>query len=747
MSTDLSMLDLFRMEAEGQGQVLITGLLGLEQNHCTADHLESCMRAAHSLKGAARIVGLDVGVEVAHALEDCFVAAQEGRITVAQVQIDRMLPGVDLLMRIAQTQEADVAQWDGPLKGEVDACIASLRDVLLRPPAAVPAPWPASGTPAPTAAAHPAHADGALAAEASDRVLRVTAESFNRLLGLASEALIKAQWVSPFSRSLMKLKRLHQETSKTFDRVRERLPVGVSEDARIALSEAQRQLSECQQLLADRVAALDSFDRRSVGVLQRLYDEALACRMRPFRDGTQALPLLVRNVARSLGKRVFFRIEGEGTQVDRDLLGKLDAPLSHLLTNALDHGIESPEDRTAAGKPEEGTLCLEARHSAGLLHITLSDDGRGVDLERLRAKIVERRLINHDAARILSEPELLEFLFLPGFTLKETVSDLSGRGVGLDAVHDMMKQVRGSVRVTSQAGKGTQFRLQLPVTLSVLRALLVDVNGEPYAFPLSSIARALQVVPERLARLEGRQHLDFNGRRVGVVSAHQLLGLPEPTAVLDTLPIVVVGEGAQACGVIVDRFLGERELVVQPLDPLLGKIEGVSAGALMDDGSPVLIIDVDDLLHSVAKLAADGRLIPADRMAAAAVRTARKRVLVVDDSLTVRELERKLLNHHGYEVEVAVDGMDGWNAVRAGHFDLVVTDVDMPRMDGIELVSLITRDPHLKSTPVMIVSYKDRDEDRQRGLEAGASHYLTKGSFHDETLVQAVVDLIGEARA
>jgi two-component system sensor histidine kinase and response regulator WspE len=199
--------------------------------------------------------------------------------------------------------------------------------------------------------------------------------------------------------------------------------------------------------------------------------------------------------------------------------------------------------------------------------------------------------------------------------------------------------------------------------------------------------------------------------------------------------------------VIVDRFLGERELVVQQLDVHLGKIKDISAGALMDDGSPVLIVDAADVLRSVTKLASEGQLTAVRRDTTARAQKKRKRVLVVDDSLTVRELERKLLGNRGYEVEIAVDGMDGWNAVRTGHFDLVVTDVDMPRMDGIELVTLINKDPNLKSVPVLIVSYKDRDEDRQRGLEAGAAYYLTKGSFHDETLVNAVVDLIGEAAA
>jgi two-component system, chemotaxis family, sensor histidine kinase and response regulator WspE len=741
MNTDLSMLDLFRLEAEGQGQALVSGLLGLEAEHGAAEHLDACMRAAHSLKGAARIVGLNAGVEIAHALEDCFVAAQEGRIALGQTQIDRLLEGVDLLLRVAKTAEADVEQWEGARKGEVDACRSALQQVLdhtvaerietlqadLRREPGVSGAAP-GGTP-----------------ESSDRVVRVTAESFNRLLGLAGESLVKGRWVAPFSQSLDRLKRLHQDTATSLDHVRDTLAPGVDERTRAALADAQRQLSECRQLLAERLAALEWFDRRALNGLQRLYDEALACRMRPFRDGTESLPLLVRSVARSLGKKVTLRIEGDATQVDRDLLGRLDAPLGHLLRNAIDHGLETPDERRAAGKPEEGTLVLEARHSAGRLHITLSDDGRGVDLERLRARVVAKKLLDAEAAQSLSEAELLEFLFLPAFSLKDTVSDISGRGVGLDAVRDMVAQVRGSVRVTTTRGRGTQFRLQLPVTLSVLRSLLVEVDGEPYAFPLSSVARAVQLPTEALLRLEGRLHFELDGRRIGVVSAHQVLGRREPTVVPARRPVVVLGEGAQACAVMVDRFLGERELAVQPLDPLLGKIKDVSAGALMDDGSPVLILDVDDLVRSITRLAHEGAPV-AEPVAAPVVAGGRKRILVVDDSLTVRELERKLLARQGYDVEIAVDGMDGWNAVRSGPFDLVITDVDMPRMDGIELLSRITRDPQLKSLPVMIVSYKDREDDRRRGLDAGAAYYLAKGSFHDATLVEAVVDLIGEAR-
>ncbi|HSW12242.1 MAG TPA: response regulator, partial [Solimonas sp.] len=298
-------------------------------------------------------------------------------------------------------------------------------------------------------------------------------------------------------------------------------------------------------------------------------------------------------------------------------------------------------------------------------------------------------------------------------------------------------------RVSSQPGKGTRFQLQLPLSLSVVRTLLVEIGGEPYAFPLAYIQRTLRLPRGQIEMLEGRQLFMLDGRPIGLVSAQQLLQGAELQFDGDDLAVIVVGDGANSYGMVADRFLGERELVVQPLDRRLGKVKDIAAGALMDDGSPVLIVDVEDLIRSVGKLVSAGQLSRMQRGAGGAKK--HKRVLVVDDSLTVRELERKLLDGAGYEVEVAVDGMEAWNSVRTGRFDLLITDVDMPRMDGIELVTLLKKDPNLRTLPTMIVSYKDREEDRRRGLEAGADYYLPKGSFDDDTLLQAVVDLIGAA--
>lgn len=746
--SQLSMHELFRTEAENQSQVLTAGLLALERDPTAADHLEACMRAAHSLKGAARIVDIGAGVTLAHAMEDFFVAAQQGRITLNQDQIDRLLQGVDLMMAIAsapdsvpgQPLDLFVADLGRLLRSDGTDALAVSNAVPDRPAPTMPMP-PESAAQTATVRVEAAH-------ETSDRALRVTVDNLNRLLGLAGESLVESRWLKPFGQSLLRLKRLHYEAAKAIDSLREALPQQVlDERAQAAMTDAQRRVLACQQFLGDRLIELDVSDRQSTNLAHRLYDQALACRMRPFADGVVGFPRMVRDVGRSLGKQVRLEIVGAATKVDRDILEKLEAPLGHLFRNAIDHGIETPDERGAAGKAAEGIVRLEATHSAAALHIVVSDDGRGIDLHKVREAVVKRRLANAEMAGKLSDNELLEFLFLPGFTLKNEVTEISGRGVGLDVVQDMIKQVRGLVRISSQLGTGTRFHLQLPLTLSVVRTLLAEIGGEPYAFPLASIVRAVKVSREKIEVLQGRQHFNFDGQQVGLVAAHQILGGEESKFIGDELPVVVIGEQHNRYGLVVDCFLGGRELVVQPLDARLGKIKDISAGALMEDGSPVLIVDVEDMIRSMEKLAHSDRLNKVNRNASDVGEKARKRILIVDDSLVVRELERKLLDRHGYDVEVAVDGMDGWNVLRTGHFDLIVTDIDMPRMDGIELVGRIKKDANLKSLPAMIVSYKDREEDRRRGLEAGADYYLSKGSFHDDTLVQAVMDLIGGAAA
>ncbi|MFJ2283543.1 hybrid sensor histidine kinase/response regulator [Pseudomonas sp. NPDC087803] len=754
---DASLLELFSLEAEAQTQVLSSGLLALERNPTQADHLESCMRAAHSLKGAARIVGIDSGVSVAHVMEDCLVSAQEGRLLLRPEHIDALLQGTDLLMRIATPAnapqpadiEAYVALMGQLLDPSAPPAIAAppMAELQLQAPSA-PIEIPAPLTETPLETADPAPRKNKRTTEGGERVLRVTAERLNSLLDLSSKSLVETQRLKPHLATMQRLRRMQNNGLRALESLNVHLKEhALSLEAQEALEDARRLLAESQQLLAEKNAELDEFAWQASQRAQVLYDTALACRMRPFADVLTGQVRMVRDLGRSLGKQVRLEIEGEKTQVDRDVLEKLEAPLTHLLRNAVDHGIETPEQRLLKGKSEEGLIRLRASHQAGLLVLELSDDGNGVDLEKVRRSIVERQLSPAETAAQLSEEELLTFLFLPGFSLRDTVTEVSGRGVGLDAVQHMVRQLRGAVVLEQTAGEGSRFHLEVPLTLSVVRSLVVEVGEEAYAFPLAHIERMCDLAPQDIVQIEGRQHFWHEGRHVGLVAASQLLNRPASQSSGETLKVVVIRERDAVYGVAVERFVGERTLVVLPLDERLGKVQDISAGALLDDGSVVLIVDVEDMLRSVDKLLNTGRLERIARHGNQAAEVARKRILVVDDSLTVRELQRKLLLNRGYDVAVAVDGMDGWNALRSEDFDLLITDIDMPRMDGIELVTLLRRDNRLQSLPVMVVSYKDREEDRRRGLDAGADYYLAKASFHDDALLDAVVELIGGARA
>ena len=580
--------------------------------------------------------------------------------------------------------------------------------------------------------------------------MRVSAESLTRLVGLAGEALVETRQLRPFVDGLVGLRASQVDLCDILATLDDQIgaeaasfPPTIAPIVERARTRADKALASLMKYVED----FENFARRNEDLSGRLHHEVIVSRMRPLADGIRGFPRLVRDLARTLGKQVRYEVRGEQTGVDRDILDKLEAPLSHLLRNSIDHGIESPEDREAAGKPPYGSIVLEARHRAGMLQIILSDDGRGIDVERIRARAVERDLVPRHVAERLTEAEVLEFLFLPGFSTRERVTEISGRGVGLDVVQSMAKAVGGVVRVASMPGRQTVFTLQLPITMSVVRALLVDVAAEPYAFPLTRIDHIQLVSHVDVRTMEGRQFFRRDGESIGLVGASQVLGTGPSSSPPDPMPVVVISDRGQQFGMIVDAFLGERDLEVRPLDPRLGKVADVNSVSLLENGDPVLIVDVEDLVLSIDNMLMGRRLTRVDFEQISRRIRRTKRVLVVDDSVTVRELERQLLQTRGFDVDVAVDGMDGWNAIRGGDYDLVVSDIDMPRLDGIGLVSLVKGDPLRKDIPVVIVSYKDREEDRLRGLEAGANRYLTKTSFHDQTFIATIIDLIGDPSA
>mgnify|MGYP000576587122 CR=1 FL=1 len=730
---DHTMMDLFRAELESQTQILNQGLVALEQVEDGKREFPALMRAAHSIKGAARVVGLEPIIQLAHSMEDYFVAAQSKALKIKPEDIDLLFQAVDVFSRLSRVSHAACYAWIVQERSKIDELTKNIVNLLA-----------GKSPPAQALVEIRKETPFRPGMKSSDRVLRVTAKSLNRLMGLAGESLVESRWLHPFGDLLNKEKKVIDEIAHVSTQLRESLEgKNLTEKEENYLALLQQRSNEARQSITDRLSELELFISRLSSLSDRLYHEVIDSRMRPFADGVEGFPRMVRDMARQLNKKVRLEIVGKSTPVDRDILEKLEAPLSHLLRNAVDHGIEPPEQRLALGKPAEGTIRLEAQHRAGMLSIAVSDDGRGLNPEDVRKKIIEKNLVKPELASKLTDNELIDFLYLPGFSTTSDVTEISGRGVGLNVVQTMIQEVAGSIRTTYSVGRGVTFSFLLPLTLSVIRALIVEIAGEPYAFPLGRIERAVLVPQNEIQMIESRQYFNFEGVNIGLVPGWQVLDMEEPKYLNQIISVIILNDRMNSYGLVVDRFLGEKELVVQEIDARLGKVPDISSGAFMEDGSPVMIVDVEDIVRSIDNILSGGRLRKLSYGKEKIAIVHKKRVLVVDDSITVREVECRLLRNHGYEVETAVNGVDGWNAIRIGNYDLIVTDVDMPRMNGIELVKAIRSDPRLKSLPIMIVSYKEREEDRLAGLEAGANYYLTKSSFHDQTLLNGVIDLIG----
>ncbi|MBM4113593.1 MAG: hybrid sensor histidine kinase/response regulator [Phycisphaerae bacterium] len=752
-----SLFELFRAEVEEHSHALSDGLLALEKQSAPREAAESLMRAAHSIKGAARILGLDAVVAFAHQVEDAFERFRKGTEAVRRARIDQLLRATDLLSTLSGGDEESAKRWGEKHATEVNELLTALS---LPPPddapaaatapavaATPPAPIPASrGAESPSKAAAlvgggPAAIDATApkAAEGEQRTVRVGADHLDRMMRLAGESVVEARRAPGMRAQLVSIKEELIQLRRSVERGIRQVSAPNS-----PLEALLPRIDELQARARRHGESLDGLFRRSEEAATALYHEVLASRMRPFGEITGGYARMVRDLARQLGKEVDFEVLGAATPVDRDILGKLDTPLTHMIRNAVDHGIEPPAERVAAGKPARARIVVEARHQAGMLIVDVRDDGRGIDPRAVRRRAMERGLLAPVMAESLSRSETFDFLFLPGFTTTTAVTEVSGRGVGLDVVQRMVQAASGTISVSSDVGAGSVFGMRLPITLSVIRAALVEIAGEHYAVALSRLERILRVEAERIRPVEGRVQFDLDGRSVGLILASRVLDLGDEAAAAATFGVLLLEHDGHWYGLIVDRFLGEQDLVVRPLDPRLGRVPHVSAAALLDDGSVTIILDVEDLLASVRRTLGEGRgrELGAAEPPRPDVRR-RRRVLVVDDSITVREVERQLLRRLGYDVETAVDGADGWNQLRAGSFDLLITDVDMPRMNGIELVRTVRREARFESLPIAIVSYKDREEDRLAGLEAGANAYLTKGSFRDESFAETVTRLAG----
>jgi two-component system chemotaxis sensor kinase CheA len=714
MSVDrAAYIQAFREEAAEHLDRLAQGVLALEQRWPDPDLVAALFRSAHTIKGGASLLELDRIADTAHALEDVLDALRHGRRALTAELVDELLLGVDALrarlIELASPGEPGPAAGPGEAPMGADAP-ASSTSASASEPAGAPAPALAPTPPA-----------GLLTPDGdTERSVRVSIDKLDRVLDLASELLVHQRDVRQRALAAQELWRL----------------IGAYERALAEGTPAQQR--ERWQLLRGALGAWQRWalraDERAGELADELHYEVGRLRMFPLASLFGVFTRTVRDLGRAQGKQVRLAVAGEDTEVDKAVLEGLRDPLLHLVRNAIDHGIEPPAVRTAAGKPPVGTITLRAHHQAGRVVVTVEDDGAGIDLAAVRRAGVQRGLVSAAQADTLSEADTLALLFAPGFSTRAEVGATAGRGVGLDVVKRQVERLKGQLSVRSQRGQGTCFILSVPLSLALVRVVLVRAGGQHYALPLGAVQGVLTVPRHQLARVQGQITLVWGERLVPVVALEQLVGAPEPPAPSRPRPAVVLatGEGLLATGV--DEVAGEENVVAKPLPPLLSALPLVSGAAPLSEN------DLAVILHPEA-LVARARRLPAAPLEAPPPRG--QRILVVDDSLVTRDLERSILESAGYQVDTAVDGEDALARLHTHRYDLVVADVDMPRLDGLGLIARMRATPHLADVPAIIVSSRAAPADLQRGLEAGAQAYLVKSTLQPGALLEAVERLLG----
>ena len=763
---DPELLATFRAEVEERLASLQAGLLALEGQAAPRQIIAALFRDAHTVKGSARLLGLIGVLKVSHAMEDLLGALRDGRFAVRRDLVDLLLVSVDAIGRAlpdGDLREQDLEPVLAALAAAVDGHDPVALPLLAPSPAALPAvltaALSATAVVVPTQPQAAPSADrpadrssaGDIVRPGSDSV-RVGASKLYELLDVVGEADLGARRIEQATGVL--LTQAAEQTRWAATLRQASLRSGAKLPPEVAL--ALHRLVGAGEDLSGGVRGLRELVEGHRGAVALVRDGTMGLAMVPVRRVFAALPRLLREVAQSTGKTVRLETAGEDVEIDKQVLDGVADALKHLIVNAVDHGCESPAERIAAGKAPEAVVRVLARGVAGTVLLEVSDDGAGVDEQRVRTKAIELGLAAADS--VLTGPPLLELLFTSGFSTVVTVTETSGRGVGLDVVRDAVEVLGGSVEVRSERGVGTSFVLTLPVTLGVLRCLLARVGDERYAVPLSGVVESLSLRDAEVHTLAGATVVVRHGVSVPLLDLGAALGVAREAGKTARAALIVRhgGLGSQIAWAV-DRLEGERELVVKDLDCFLRRVPAIAGATIDDDGSVVCLLDLRELAERVVGTDLLGTdLLGTDpaRFAAtpeapdrpsrpSAPRTRRPRVLVVEDSVGVRELERVILEGAGYQVETAVDGLDGASRLRDDPADLVLSDVEMPGMDGFALTRTIRRTKGWENVPVVIMTSRGDDDAREAGLEAGCSAYLLKNEFNQDELVSTVQRLVG----
>ena len=473
---------------------------------------------------------------------------------------------------------------------------------------------------------------------------------------------------------------------------------------------------------------------------ENMQDEMLKVRMLPMSYLFNMFPRAMRDLAKSKGKDLDFVIAGQDTQLDRAILDEMKIPLMHLLRNSVDHGIESPEERKQQNKPSSGRIRLAASREGSQVVISVTDDGRGIDVGKIKEMAVAKGLVSREHVQMMVDEQVFQLLFTPGFSTREEVSEISGRGVGLDVVRDIVIKLKGMVEVTSDPLHGTSFNIRLPLTLAITESLLVMIGSDMYAIPVDSVIETVRVNMTELKTVETKEVITVRGHILPVVKLRDIFGLPMKGIFEKRFfPILIVQSVEKRIGILVDELLGRQEVILKSIGDPLKRVRHLAGAAILGSGKVVMVLDVPMIIHSAEGGAVRGA-VPGSK---GATGRKQKTILLAEDTLTTAMLEKNILESVGYSVVIARDGKEALEKASLEKFDLVISDALMPNMDGFELVTRLRKDKDYRDVPIVIVTTRESDEDKRKGMEVGASAYLLKSDVTSEGLLETLERLLG----
>ena len=729
------LLSIFRKEAETHIQELNRRLLELENDPQNKSALNEVRRHAHTLKGSARMMEFMEISSVAHTMEDLLENIMMEPSELDENVFDTLFQCLDSMSVLLQggnggkTTEEQGSPATGGFYAEGKSDTSE-----------------AEGPPGHTESLRPQREEPAT----QDAIL-VRTDKLDSLANAVGEMLLDQMKYEDQITKASRMVNLVREQANLWSEIKEKIPgvfdLAVPANGASQIEELDRYNELSASILDNMVNLVNGYKSTAPHrklVMDCLQDDVRSIRLVPMSTIFDTFPRTIRDLSREHGKEIELGISGGEVELDKSIIDTIKDPLMHLVRNAIGHGIEEPEERLSQGKSRKGNISLSSYRQGSEVIIEISDDGAGIDLEEVKRIAFQKGLIEESQIETIDDESALQLIFTPGFSTSPIITDVSGRGVGMDVVmENVTKKLKGAVSVDTELRKGTKISIVVPVTLAIIRGLLVTVGGETFAIPTRSVEKNIKVPRQQIKSVEGKQVILDNKRIIPLVWLSDMLGFHRTPTDGDSemTSVVIIDHAQKQVGFCVDSFGREQEMVVKSLGNYLKEVLNIAGVTILTNGEIVAILHVSDLMRSARGDISSASIVHESSISEKAIR--KPSILIVDDSLTTRELEKNILEASGYDVHEAVDGLDGLNKVSEREFDLIIGDVDMPRVDGFEMVQKLKQDVRYNSIPVIMVTALQKDEEKRRGIEVGASAYIVKSSFDQGKLLETIRTLIG----